>query len=85
MSRRYVVAIAGLPGSGKTTTAFEVAKMVNQLRGEGEDEAATVVQMDGEPLLLTARLIHFEAASTGMDSQNIVVKQDSTSTEASWM
>lgn len=42
--RRYLVAIAGVPGSGKTTTAEAVARNLNLTAGAG---TATLLSMDG--------------------------------------
>ena len=41
--------IAGTPGSGKSTAAFQVAQEINKLAKEAHSAPAIVVQMDGEP------------------------------------
>eukprot|EP00743_Colponemidia_sp_Colp-15_P003368 GILK01003641.1.p1 GENE.GILK01003641.1~~GILK01003641.1.p1 ORF type:complete len:234 (+),score=36.85 GILK01003641.1:34-702(+) len=42
-----LIAIAGYPGSGKTTTATEVAKRVNSRVSNGDDSFCVVMPMDG--------------------------------------
>lgn len=44
VKRRYLVAIAGVPGSGKTTTAHAVALQINSINSATK---ATVMSMDG--------------------------------------
>lgn len=43
VKRRYLVAIAGVPGSGKTTTAHAVALQINSINSATK---ATVISMD---------------------------------------
>lgn len=49
---RYIVGIAGVPGSGKSSTAFGVAQGINELASAQRGGAAIVVQMDGTPAWL---------------------------------
>lgn len=54
MLRRYMVAIAGVPGSGKSTAAAEVSRRLNERReGTAQPDGcaapcAIAVPMDGE-------------------------------------
>ena len=46
-SERYIVAIAGIPGSGKTTTASEVIKLLNDTPKPCHSTHAALLSMDG--------------------------------------
>ena len=46
---RYLLAIAGAPGSGKTSSAYVTCQLLNSLAKENEDVAA-VLPMDGRTL-----------------------------------
>lgn len=46
-SERYIVAIAGIPGSGKTTTASEVIKLLNDSPKPCHSTHAALLSMDG--------------------------------------
>jgi len=49
LNARYMVGIAGVPGSGKSTTAREVCAKINTMRPRlDRHHVAVVVGMDGK-------------------------------------